>query len=103
MELNELLDKIEDKIEELNEEGSVYIEHFKPAVGVFEDCEKDCDENGNWGFVNTKYRVTEEQALKEAKYGLINDHEWFKDFIDGEFQDEIAEYLATKLKERNKW
>ena len=103
MTLEELLDKIELKIEQLDEDGSEYTEHFRPAVGVFDDCEKDCDENGNWGFVNTKYRVTEEDAFEEAKYGLVNDHEYFSDFLSGEMMDEITDYLACQLRERNKW
>lgn len=103
MELNTLLDKIKEKIDECSEQGSIYIEHFKPAVGVFDDCEKDCDENGNWGLRSTKYEVTEDDAVNEAKRRLVNNHQWFKDFLDGEFQDEIAEFIAGKLKERNQW
>lgn len=81
MKLEELLDKIEDRIKEADEKDSIYIGHFKPC----------CDEE------------TADWAFRVAKRELIHDHEWFKDFLNGEFQDEITEYIADKLKERNQW
>lgn len=34
--------------------------------------EKDCDENGNWFFVNHYFDRSEDEAIYEAQYNLLN-------------------------------
>lgn len=66
---------------ELNNQDNFYIKHFMPETGTFFTDDKDCDENGNWGLVNSSVTVTEEDALSEAQTELLENVDYLEEFF----------------------
>ena len=86
----------------LNDLDNFEISKFAPEVGVQEDWERDCDDEGNWGFRTVKYNITEEQALEEGQYRLLMDENkgYFEDFLfESEIRGKILNFMKCICKE----
>ena len=91
--IKNLIETVDD---ELHDEENWYVQHFMPNAGTYWTEEKDCDENGNWGFVDSSVTITEEDALAEGQYELLTckDKTYLEEFItQGEILDKVVELV----------
>ena len=66
---------------EINNKENWYVKYFMPETGTFWTDDKDCDENGNWGLINSSVIVTEEDALNEAQTELLHNEDYLDEFF----------------------
>ena len=88
--------------EQLKNKDDSSIKYFMPEVGTFWTEEKDCDENGNWGFVNSYVTISEEDAISEAQDLMINnkDQSFFDEFIfEGELRVPMLNFMRELCKD----
>lgn len=100
------MDIIEEIMAEFEDDRNEYIEKLMPETGTYTTEEKDCDENGNWGFIESKHYVNEDEALEEAQYALLQPEntELLDEFLfETDLREKILKYFRLKLKERKGW
>lgn len=92
----DLLDSLK---KELNNSENWYISKLMPGTGRYWTEEKDCDENGNWGFTNGSVHISEEDALYEAQNRLLKEKEYFDEFL---FEDDLREKMFVFMRALSK-
>ena len=92
----DLLDSLK---KELNNEDNLYIAKLMPGVGRFWTEEKDCDENGNWGFTNSCVTISKDDAIYEAQTKLLKEKDYLDEFF---FEEELREKMFIFMRALSK-
>lgn len=86
----------------LNDAEAFPICDLKTDAGTYLTDEWNCDDKGNWGLSYSSMKITEEDALKDAQYDLLNGcgRVYLDDtFFEGELRNKIFDFMTALSKE----
>ena len=81
---------------QLNDAEAYPICEFYSEPGSYPTFEKDCDDNGNWGFRKACINISEEDAIKDAQDTLLNGvgRIHLDDmFFEGELRNKLYDFM----------